>query len=249
MIGMNIKALKEDPRLEVVWFYGSEYFAIIVNGQTFSHDLDSMRAFIAGDGKLDGETKIGLSKKNSIPLSKDYGDHLLGTRTVWALKEGVVQEIEVSVFTFDTYSEAQKDPDFLKKCPTFVGVFTEKELRRYNYRERMPHDGEHVIEHVPSHMQCGTRYVWLSLLEKNELCKKVYVKMPTWLKRHHGCFSCYVKDPELFAEMGFKQIGLYGNTIGIAPENIDRLVTCTLIEEHKTRKTSPELPSRINLLL
>ncbi|MFH1316014.1 MAG: hypothetical protein ABII01_00690 [Candidatus Woesearchaeota archaeon] len=208
---------------------GETPYVLVVNGQTFSHDPDAMLKYVQGKGELDGRKKVGLVDR-SVPLSTAYADRVLGERVVWAVKDGKIQETQVPIFTVAQYNEAQRDIEFLRQNPTFIAVLTEEQAQQYRHNEslRLREGGvyspdERLVQHVPSHMQAGTKDVWESLLRvaaNDRNYDTFYAGLPN-LAKDSGRVA--FADSDYFG-FNFVSTDFDGCFVGVAPEALDALV-------------------------
>jgi len=151
---------------------GENPYVLIINGQTFSKDPMEILKYIQDNAELDGISNIGL-RDYGIPLSGADTDTILGDNVVWATKDGKKQQIKVPIFTLDQYVEAQQDIGFLKEYPTFIAILTEEQAQLYRHenplllrdKNRAYSPESKLLDHVPSHIQAGTKYFWESLLK------------------------------------------------------------------------------------
>ena len=119
-------------------------------------------------------------------------------------------------------TEVQKDPNFLKQNPVFIGIFTEEQAAQYRHDNWLRLWGSGVyspdprlIEHVPSHMQAGTQEVFVDLLRVAADAKQYdtfYAGMPK-LPKGSGRVG-YVSDGSSGFDFDFADY--YGCSFGVS---------------------------------
>lgn len=199
-----------------------EHRLFLVGSSSFSHDPESIRAFVKGKGVLDGKKEVGLTNY-SVPLSQGQVDRVLGDKIVYVTGvDGKPQERNVdSIMSYDQFLEASADKGFLADNGFYVVQFPEAKIQDMN-SDYLSIGSSDVRNHPTSIVRSGGKVNWQVMLSNAE---------------DKGWSSFYVGNPDLDQNSGrvgilsspssgfhANHVNNHGRSLGVAPEALDALV-------------------------